>query len=95
MTGAKPHSVETHLFISGTVQGVFFRAKTKTHADHLNLKGYVKNLSDGRVEICVEGEKIDELIALLKKEPSPVSVNHIERETRPLQRIYNNFTIEY
>ena len=95
MIGAKLHSVETHLFINRTVQGVFFRAKTKTHADHLGLKGYVKNLSDGRVEICVEGEKVDELIDFLKKEPSPVSIDHIERETRPLQDAYTGFTIEY
>lgn len=85
MTGAKSHSVETHLFITGTVQGVFFRSKTKTHADHLGLKEYVKNLPDGRVEICVEGEKVNELIDFLKKEPSPASIDHIERETRPLQ----------
>lgn len=95
MIGTKPHSVETHLFISGIVQGVFFRAKTKTHADCLKLKGYVKNLSDGRVEVCIEGDEIIQLIDLLKKEPSPVLIEKIEVKTRPLQRSYTGFTIEH
>ena len=95
MTGAKPHSTETHLIVSGTVQGVFFRAKTKDHADRLNLKGYVKNLPDGRVEICIEGDDVSPLLNSLKKFPLPISIEHIEIKKRPLYESYNGFTIIY
>ncbi|MCP5505489.1 MAG: acylphosphatase [Chlamydiales bacterium] len=94
MTGAKPHSIETHLFVSGTVQGVFFRAKTKQHADKLHLKGYVRNLSDGRVEICVMGNQVAPLIEALQGEPPPISIQSIETHTSSLKMNYSGFTIE-
>ena len=48
-----------HLWISGKVQGVFFRAHTEKMAHSLNLKGWVKNLPDSRVETVAEGEEAD------------------------------------
>ncbi len=50
--------------VSGKVQGVFFRAATKKQADKLQITGYAKNLSDGRVEINASGERhaIEKLI---------------------------------
>ena len=47
---------QAHIFYSGTVQGVGFRYTTQRQAEGLHLTGWVKNLSDGRVEILVEGE---------------------------------------
>ena len=60
--------VQAHIHFSGTVQGVGFRYTTLSFAQALNLTGWVKNLSDGRVEAVVEGprEKIDELFVKLK-----------------------------
>lgn len=95
MTGVKPHSIETHLFVSGTVQRVFFRAKTKQHADNLDLKGYVKNLSDGRVEVCVAGDQVAPLIEALEREPEPISIRLIETQTKPPEKSYTSFTIEH
>ena len=46
-----------HLIVKGIVQGVFFRSFTKRKAASLNLKGYVKNLDSGHVEILAEGQK--------------------------------------
>ena len=46
-----------HLFILGSVQGVFYRIKTKEKAEELDLTGWVKNTSDGNVEILAEGEE--------------------------------------
>ena len=48
-------SVQVHIFYAGTVQGVGFRYTVLNCARALGLKGWVKNLPDGRVELCVEG----------------------------------------
>jgi acylphosphatase len=47
-----------HVFISGRVQGVFFRANTWKQARSLGLSGWVRNLPDGRVESVFEGEEL-------------------------------------
>ena len=46
-----------HVFYSGTVQGVFFRSTSKEIADEFGVKGWVRNLSDGRVELAAEAEE--------------------------------------
>ena len=48
---------QAHIFFTGTVQGVGFRFTTQRIAIKFGLTGWVKNLSDGRVEALVEGEK--------------------------------------
>ena len=49
----------TILKISGKVQGVFFRDSSRIEAKELNLSGWVKNTTDGTVEILAEGEDKD------------------------------------
>ncbi|WP_254863681.1 acylphosphatase [Halovivax gelatinilyticus] len=44
-----------HVFVSGTVQGVYYRANTRDAAREAGLDGWVKNLPDGRVEVVFEG----------------------------------------
>ncbi len=44
-----------HVFVSGTVQGVFYRATTREQAQEAAVDGWVKNLADGRVEAVFEG----------------------------------------
>ena len=58
-----------HAFVSGKVQGVFFRSFTKSEAASLEILGWVKNLSDGRVEVLAEGNKgaLDELLGRIKE----------------------------
>ncbi len=55
--------LRAHIFYSGSVQGVGFRYTVERYALDLDLKGWVRNLPDQRVELIVEGsqEKIDEL----------------------------------
>ena len=51
--------IQSHIFYSGTVQGVGFRYTVERFAVSLKLTGWVRNLSDGRVEILVEGREED------------------------------------
>lgn len=69
-----------HLFISGRVQGVFYRAFTKEIADSLGLSGWVRNLRDGRVEAVFEGDedRISLAIQRCKEGPPYAVVNNIE-----------------
>ncbi|NHJ46465.1 MAG: acylphosphatase [Asgard group archaeon] len=66
------------IIVKGYVQGVSFRVYTKRKAKELGLTGYVKNLSNGDVEVVAEGKQkqIYKLIIWLRKEGSPAS--HVE-----------------
>jgi len=67
--------------VSGKVQGVFFRASARDRANALGLRGFAKNLTDGRVEVLVAGDDaaIDELAAWLREGPPMARVEDLER----------------
>jgi acylphosphatase len=76
--------VEIHalrFLISGRVQGVFFRGATQTQAQHLGLRGYARNLADGRVEVLAAGapEALAELAHWLHRGPPQARVDGVER----------------
>jgi acylphosphatase len=48
--------IRVHVFVSGRVQGVYYRATTRETAHEHGVDGWVKNLDDGRVEAVFEGE---------------------------------------
>ena len=68
------------LYINGTVQGVFFRGFVKENAEKYNLKGFVRNLEDGRVEVFLEGDNdsVDKMIELCRKGPKHSQIRSIE-----------------
>ena len=49
--------IRAHVFVSGTVQGVFYRANTRDVANEHGVSGWVRNLDDGRVEAVFEGDE--------------------------------------
>ena len=59
------------LYINGTVQGVFFRIFVKENAERYNVKGFTRNLEDGRIEVFLEGDtdNVMKMIELCKKGP--------------------------
>ena len=86
----------THLIVSGKVQGVFFRDSTRKKANELELAGYVKNLSNGIVEIIVQGdeEKINELINFIKNNPGHSKVEEVKINYKELEKL-DGFEIKF
>ena len=72
--------VYKQIFVSGRVQGVFFRDSTRQQANRLKLAGGVRNLLDGRVEVQVTGDEtiVQELIKWLKIGPKYAKVSTID-----------------
>ncbi len=85
------------IIVSGTVQGVFFRHETCKVARELNLKGYVRNLNNGSVEIVARGDEkaIYKLIEFARDGPSGASVTGIEVIELNESVELNPFTIRY
>lgn len=69
-----------HVFVSGKVQGVFFRSSTKNMAEKLGLCGWVRNLADGRVEAIFEGNKetVEKMVEWCRKGPEYARVTGLE-----------------
>ncbi|OYT30456.1 MAG: acylphosphatase [Thermofilum sp. ex4484_79] len=89
--------VRAHIFISGIVQGVFFRASMKEVAELHNVKGWVKNLPDGRVEAVLEGDEdfVKEVIKWAHKGPRWARVEKVEIYWEPYKGEYDSFRIVY
>lgn len=85
------------VLISGRVQGVYFRAYTRDMARPLGLKGYVRNLPDGRVEAVFQGpeDKIDQAVAWCHQGSPNARVDAVEVETITPQEVYADFQIRY
>ena len=86
-----------HIFISGRVQGVFFRSRTAVKAYRTGVVGWVKNLPDGRVEAVFEGDKeaVEEIIRFCKIGPPGALVKNMEIRQEAYTGEYKDFTIAY
>lgn len=82
------------LYITGTVQGVFFRAFVKENAEKLNVKGFTRNLEDGRIEIFLEGNvvEVNKMIELCKKGPRHSQIRNVELKPEKFQD-FKNFKV--
>jgi acylphosphatase len=69
-----------HVWISGQVQGVFFRHETRQRARAEGLSGWVRNVPDGRVEAVFEGpdESVEELVRWCHRGPDGADVGEVE-----------------
>ena len=86
---------QIHIFVTGFVQGVGFRVFVKKKAQRLNITGWVKNLSDRRVEAVLQGESedIEQLIRTLKRGPFLSDVKHIVAEEEETNEEFEEFGI--
>jgi len=86
--------IRAHILIKGRVQGVGFRANTRRKAYQLGIKGWVRNLRDGRVEAVAEGKKeaINELIRWCHRGPSMARVTDVKVEKTEATGEFRDFT---
>ncbi len=68
------------LQIHGRVQGVWYRASTRSEAERLGVHGWVRNRSDGTVEALVQGDAgaVEELVAWCRRGPSGAAVSRVD-----------------
>jgi acylphosphatase len=71
-----------HVYVSGRVQGVFFRDSVRERAKQLGLIGWVRNIPDGRVEALFEGpsESVREMVRWCEEGPSHADVENVDTE---------------
>lgn len=76
------HKERAHVYVTGNVQGVFFRDSTHQKAEELGLAGWVQNNPDGRVEAVFEGpsDEVREMVDWCENGPSHADVDDVEVE---------------
>ena len=81
--------------VSGKVQGVFFRASTREQAQGLGLRGYARNLADGRVEVLAVGDvdAIEAFAQWLRHGPPMARIDNVERQVADEGSAGGNFSI--
>jgi len=86
-----------HIFLEGRVQGVGFRHFTRTNAQKHGVKGWVKNLPDGRVEAVFEGEDedVEQMVELVREGPRSSRVTDAEVQWSAPQDDFNGFRVRY
>ena len=86
-----------HVFVSGRVQGVAFRWVTSDVAIQLGVKGWVRNLRDGRVEVVAEGaeETLNEFLKFLHRGPRYAKVRDVQVEWLEGTGEFNKFDVRY
>ena len=86
-----------HIFISGKVQGVFFRQALKVIAKKNNVSGWVRNLIDKRVEAMLEGDNksVNLVVEWAKIGPANSHVDNIEINNEEFKNEFSTFEVLY
>jgi acylphosphatase len=89
--------VRKRICVAGRVQGVGFRYFTKQKADGYGIVGFVRNVSNGGVEIDAAGslEDMDSFLKAVQKGPSGSRVQKITTLALPLQNVSKSFDIQH
>ena len=89
--------VRAHLFISGIVQGVSYRASTQVEAQKCGVVGWVKNLEDGRVEAVLQGPRtqVEEVIRWCHRGPPAAKVEKVAVAWEKAADEFKAFDVRY
>jgi acylphosphatase len=90
-------SKRVRLFVTGKVQGVFFRQSLKVMAKKNNVFGWVRNLQDGRVESVLEGDadKVSTLIKWAHVGPANSRVEDVDIKNEKFIAEFSKFDVLY
>lgn len=85
------------IFVTGKVQGVFFRQALKVMAKKNDVFGWVKNLKDGRVEAVLEGdeEKVSRLVEWAHGGPANARVEDVDIRNEKFTSEFSTFDVRY
>ena len=92
-----PPNHRIRLFVTGKVQGVFFRQALKAKAKKNGITGWVRNLKDGRVEAIIEGdeESLATLVEWAHGGPANARVEDIEIHNERFVDEFHEFDVRY
>lgn len=87
--------IRAHILVKGHVHGVGFRANTRRKAAQLGVRGWVRNLRDGRVEAVVEGSEVavNQIIEWFYHGPSTAHVTEVRVEKTEPTGEFNRFAV--
>jgi len=85
------------VFVTGRVQGVFFRQTLKIMAKKNDILGWVKNLKDGRVESVIEGdaENVSIIVEWINGGPANAIVEDVEIHNEKFVGEFSKFDVLY
>ena len=89
--------VRAHVLITGWVQGVFFRQRTKQEAQSRGVNGWIRNLDDGRVEAVFEGEEnaVMEMVDFSREGPGGARVTSVDVAFEEFSGEFKDFRVTY
>jgi acylphosphatase len=89
--------IEMHSVVTGKVQGVRYRTYVQESATTLGLVGYVKNLSDGTVEVVAQGmpDTLKDFVEYLNEGSLLSKVEGVSVDWRSVSSVYGEFSIVY
>jgi acylphosphatase len=91
------NNTRQELRIRGRVQGVFYRVSVQREAQRLGLTGWVRNCSDGSVELVAEGSRqnCENLLEYCRRGPRGAHVEEVESRWAPASESFDGFAIRH
>jgi acylphosphatase len=87
--------IRVHIFVSGRVQGVFFRQSTQLQAQSLSVYGWIRNLQDGQVDGVFEGEEsaVKSLVDYCRHGPLAARVENVGVKPEKYKAEFSTFEV--